>query len=136
MDAAEQERWEIALVEMRIEKNERFMDPEQTPLPAQTLAGFEGLDYYFPHPGLRYRLALTPAASVDTVRLERRTGGTVAVVGAMQTIGTDIESDSNWGMALSADDVNKSLKVQVQGALSTNVRWVALIEVVEVTYSD
>jgi uncharacterized protein (DUF1684 family) len=78
MDAAEQEHWEIALVEMRIEKNETFMDPEQSPLPNAVRTGFEGLDYYYPHPGLRYHLPFERSAAVDTVLLERRQGGTVA----------------------------------------------------------
>jgi len=78
MDVAETERWEIALVEWRIEKNERFMDPAASPLPVAMLADFEGLDYYFPEAGLRYRLPLEPSAAADTVRLAKRTGDAVA----------------------------------------------------------
>jgi uncharacterized protein (DUF1684 family) len=82
MDAAELERWEIALVEWRIEKNEEFMDPEQTPLPASLLDGFEGLDYYFPVQEFRYRLALERSARPDTMMLSKRKGGTVPYVRA------------------------------------------------------
>jgi uncharacterized protein (DUF1684 family) len=80
MDAAETERWEIALVEWRIEKNERFMDPAESPLPAAQVEGFEGLDYYFPEATFRYRLPLEASAAADTVRLARRKGDEVAYV--------------------------------------------------------
>ncbi|MEZ4388248.1 MAG: DUF1684 domain-containing protein [Candidatus Krumholzibacteriia bacterium] len=74
MDPAELERWEIALVEWRIEKNEEFMAPDTTPLPAEMLAGFEGLDYYFPAAEYRFRTALERAAQPDTVMLARHKG--------------------------------------------------------------
>lgn len=74
MDAQETEDWEIALVEWRIEKNELFMDPQQTPLPESMLEGFEGLDYYFPEAGFRYVLPLLPATANDTVELTMRDG--------------------------------------------------------------
>ena len=65
-----------------------------------------------------------------------RTGGTVALSGTVQTIGTDIESDATWDITLTADDTNKSLKVEVTGAAAHNLRWVAVIEAVEIGYSD
>ena len=74
MDDAEHERWEIALVEMRIEKNETFADPATSPLPADRIAGFEGLNYYFPEPGLRFRTPLLAEAGTDTVHLTKRGG--------------------------------------------------------------
>ncbi len=80
MDAAETEAWEIALVEWRIEKNEVFMDPVRSPLPADLQEGFEGLDYYFPEASWRYRLPLQPAAAADTLDLELRKGGAVPYV--------------------------------------------------------
>ncbi|MFO7654041.1 MAG: DUF1684 domain-containing protein [Candidatus Krumholzibacteriia bacterium] len=80
MDAAELERWEIALVEMRIEKNERFSDPAQSPLPDTLLAGFEGLNYYFPVPELRFRLPFATAAAGDTVMLDKNSGERAAYV--------------------------------------------------------
>jgi len=74
MSPQEHEDWEIALVEMRITKNEEFADPARTPFPKAALADFEGLDYYFPVPGLRYRTPLLAAASRDTVLLTKRLG--------------------------------------------------------------
>ena len=76
MDAEETERWEIALVEWRIEKNEAFMDPELSPLPAAMLEDFEGLDYFFPEAGFRYRLPLEAVQSAATVQLDLRKGET------------------------------------------------------------
>ena len=75
MTGAEQEAWEIALVEWRIEKNEAFFDPVRTPLPEPLRPGFEGLDYYFPAAEWRYRVPLTPVATPDTLMLALRKGG-------------------------------------------------------------
>ena len=66
----------------------------------------------------------------------QRTAGTVALAGNVQTIGTDIETNANWNISLSADDTNKSLKVDVTGDAAQNIRWTALIEAVELGYSD
>lgn len=74
MNDEETERWEIALVEWRIEKNEDFMDPQRSPLASAMLADFEGLDYYYPDPSFRYRLPLEAAAAGDTLHLSLRRG--------------------------------------------------------------
>jgi uncharacterized protein (DUF1684 family) len=86
MDAAETERWEIALVEWRIEKNEAFMDPAQSPLPAAVREGFEGLDYYFPEDTFRYRLTLAETTDDATVSLSKAKGEdvTYAVRGTLR----------------------------------------------------
>lgn len=65
-----------------------------------------------------------------------RTGGTVAIVGSVQEIGTDIESDGDWDVALTEDDTNKSLCVTVTGKADTKIRWTALIEAIELGYSN
>jgi uncharacterized protein (DUF1684 family) len=78
MDAAEQEQWEIALVEWRIEKNEGLMQSAESPLPERLREGFEGLDYYFPEKTFRYRVALEPSAGGETVQLQLRKGDAVA----------------------------------------------------------
>ncbi len=74
MDAAELERWEIALVEWRIEKNEGFMQSQESPLPEILREGFEGLDYYFPEASLRYVVPLEKPAAEETVQLALRKG--------------------------------------------------------------
>jgi len=68
--------------------------------------------------------------------LVQRTGGTVALVGSVQTIGTDINPGSLGGVSLGADDVNKSLKVQVTGAASHSIAWLVHIEALELRYAD
>lgn len=80
MDQNEHERWEIALVEMRIEKNEDFARPGTTPLAEEALPGFEGLNYYFPEPDLRFRPTLERAAGTDTVKLTRGRGDVVPYI--------------------------------------------------------
>lgn len=77
MGPEEFEAWEIALVEMRIEKNEEFSDPQTSPLAAGALEGFEGLNYYFPLAELRFRTPLVAGAGTDTVGLTKRKGQVV-----------------------------------------------------------
>jgi len=110
MDAAEQEAWEIRLVEMRIDKNERYMDPELTPLLEQDLPGFEGLNYYYPVPELRFSVPFTATTVEDIRTLVKRNGdeiaylhkGTVAFkhdgkVHELQVFGpVDTESDGDY----------------------------------------
>lgn len=74
MNQQEYEDWEIALVEMRIEKNDRFSDPAGTPLAKAALDTFVGLNYYFPRAELRFRTPLIPAAAPDTVILAKPDG--------------------------------------------------------------
>jgi len=61
-------------------------------------------------------------------------GGATALIGSVQTIGTDITVGSIGGISLTADDTNESLKIEVTGKASTTIRWVASIEAVEVGY--
>ena len=77
MDPEEFEKWEIALVEMRIEKNEAFADAQQTPLREADVPGFEGLNYYFPKAELRFKTPLIPDEGNETVYLTKRKGETV-----------------------------------------------------------
>jgi len=77
MSTEEFEAWEIALVEMRIERNEEFFQPETSPIKAGDLQGFEGLNYYFPQAELRFRTPFVAEAGSDTVSLTKRKGQTV-----------------------------------------------------------
>ena len=68
-----------------------------------------------------------------------RVGGTTAIVGTVQTIGTDIGSNAgvppvDWAVTLTADNGTSSLILTVTGAAATNIRWVAKAEVVQVSY--
>lgn len=80
MDQDTYEKWEIALVEMRIEKNDQFGDANSSPLPADQVAGFEALNYYFPSPELRFRTPFEAAAGTDTVSLVKRKGDVVKYI--------------------------------------------------------
>lgn len=77
MSTEQYELWEIALVEMRIEKNELFQDPEQTPLPETSMEAFEGLNYFLPAPELRFQVKFQAEAAGDTVTLAKRKGQNV-----------------------------------------------------------
>ncbi len=78
MNQSTYEDWEIGLVEMRIEKNESFADPESSPLPAGETEDFEGLNYYFPQAELRFLTPFQAANAVtDTVMLTKRKGDLV-----------------------------------------------------------
>lgn len=74
MDEAAHERWEISLVEMRIEKNEAFSNPNSTPLPVNKVKSFEGLNYYLPFPEMRFQTPFLAEAGTDTVSLAKRDG--------------------------------------------------------------
>jgi hypothetical protein len=71
--------------------------------------------------------------------ISRDGSNNTALVGSVQVIGSDIGSNvgsppSGWDVTVSADDTNESLKIAVTGAVSTNIRWVARIDLVEVGY--
>jgi uncharacterized protein (DUF1684 family) len=74
MNEVEHDRWEIDLVEMRIERNEEYRQPQRTPLRKEDLPKFEGLEYFFPEPGLRFRTPFIAEAGDDTVLLTKRSG--------------------------------------------------------------
>ena len=59
-------------------------------------------------------------------------GGTTTLVNS--NVQTFAEGNS-WAVALSADNTNNALKVQVTGEASHNIRWVANIQTSEVTYA-
>ena len=76
----------------------------------------------------------TDCAAWEVKGLIRREGsaGTTVLVNSATTV---IDNTPSWGMALSADTTNGGLKIQVTGAASTNIRWVATIHTSEVTYA-
>ena len=65
-----------------------------------------------------------------------RTGGTCALSGEVQTIGTDIGAD--FTVNISANNTAKSMDIIVKTTTGgdINVRWVARVEMVEVGYAD
>ena len=60
--------------------------------------------------------------------------GTTALVGSVQTIGTDIEAGSIGGISITASDENDALLIQVTGKASTNITWTAYIEALEIGF--
>jgi len=67
------------------------------------------------------------------------TAASTALIGAVQTVGTDIGSTNMLLIAtpitLSADTTNGALKLEVTGIAATNIRWVAKVSLVEVGYA-
>jgi len=80
MDTAAYEKWEIALVEMRINKNEQFAVAETSPLPADAITDFKGLNYYFPAAELRFKTPFLAEAGTDTVAMTKRKGNVVKYI--------------------------------------------------------
>lgn len=61
--------------------------------------------------------------------LERDDSNNTTIVGAAQTLGTDIADDANWDVQLSADDTNEALKIEVHAADNDgDVRWTAHVQ--------
>jgi len=58
--------------------------------------------------------------------------GTTALVGTVNTIGTDEAASTS--ISITADDTNDALKVEVTGIAAETWRWVAAVDVVEVAY--
>lgn len=52
---------------------------------------------------------------------------TTALIGSVSTIGTDVETQAGYDVAITADDTNEALVITVTGAAATNIRWVAFI---------
>jgi len=65
------------------------------------------------------------------IRREANASTTVLVNSAI----TVLDNTPNWGLAISADTTNGCLKLQVTGAASTDIRWVATINTSEVTFA-
>ena len=59
-------------------------------------------------------------------------GGTTTLANSAITV---IQNASSWGLALSADNTNNALKIQVTGEASHNIRWVANVQTSEVTFA-
>ncbi|HLL90376.1 MAG TPA: hypothetical protein VK324_13840 [Tepidisphaeraceae bacterium] len=64
--------------------------------------------------------------------ISRNSSGVVALIGAVQTVGTDI--GSAWGLTVQPDNTYKSLQILVTGVAATSIRWHATVIAEEVTY--
>ena len=65
------------------------------------------------------------------IRKEGNAGTTVLVNSAT----TVLDNTPNWGMALSANTLIGCLKIEVTGAASTDIRWVATVYTSETTFA-
>lgn len=64
----------------------------------------------------------------------KNVGGTTSLVGSIETIGTDIEDNASTDVAITADNTNDALQINVTGIASETWRWVAVVEGAEVAY--
>jgi hypothetical protein len=82
------------------------------------------------------QIRITAASTTNTASYARQvcirnTAGTTSLVGSVQTIGTDQETDAAWDVTVQANDTNDALQILVTGAASTTIRWLALIDGIE-----
>ncbi len=71
------------------------------------------------------------AALMRKQGLIHRDSGTVALIGAIGSIGADINAPG-WGLTITADDTHTSLKIAVTGAAATTIIWLAELRCWEV----
>ncbi len=64
----------------------------------------------------------------------KNVGGTTALVGSVETIGTDIEDNASTDVAITADNTNDALQINVTGITGETWRWVAVVEGLEIAY--
>ncbi len=58
-------------------------------------------------------------------------GTTTTLVGS-SAVGTPVRDDAAWTVALSADDTNDALKIDVTGVVDKTIRWAAFVHLFEV----
>ena len=64
----------------------------------------------------------------------KNVAGTTSLVGAVETIGTDIEDNASTDVAITADNTNDALQINVTGIAAETWRWVAVVEGLEIAY--
>jgi len=64
----------------------------------------------------------------------KNVGGATSLVGSIETIGTDTEDNASTDVAITADDTNDALQINVTGIAAETWRWVAVVEGVEIGY--
>jgi phage gp37-like protein len=91
----------------------------------------------------RFTIAASTALAVDILLVARRSdtadkwlvarrflgirrdgSNNTALIGSVQTLGTDQSAGSpSWTFALTADDTNEALQLEVTGAASETIQW-------------
>lgn len=64
----------------------------------------------------------------------KNVAGTTSLVGSVETIGTDHEDNASTNVAITADDTNDALQINVTGIAAETWRWVAVVEGLEIAY--
>lgn len=64
----------------------------------------------------------------------KNVAGTTSLVGAVETLGTDIEDNASTDVAITADNTNDALQINVTGITGETWRWVAVVEGLEISY--
>ena len=64
----------------------------------------------------------------------KNVGGTTSLIGSVSTIGIDVEDNTSYDVAITADNTNDALDIKVTGGVSETLRWTIHIEGVEITY--
>lgn len=64
----------------------------------------------------------------------KNVAGTVSLVGSIITLGTDHEDNADTDIAITADDTNDALQINVTGIASETWRWTAVVQGVEIAY--
>jgi hypothetical protein len=64
----------------------------------------------------------------------KNVSNTVSLVGSIETIGTDIEDDAATDVAITANNTDKTLQINVTGVASQTWRWVAILRGTEIGY--
>lgn len=77
------------------------------------------------------------AGFVRRAMIKRDSSFATSLIGSVQTIGTDIGSNSGsppsgWAVTVTANDTDESLDIEVTGAAATSIRWVCTVKLVEV----
>lgn len=66
----------------------------------------------------------------------KNVSGTTSLVGSVETIGTDHEDNASTDVAITADDTNDALQINVTGITGETWRWVAVVEGLEIAYGS
>jgi hypothetical protein len=66
----------------------------------------------------------------------KNVGGTTSLVGSIITVGTDHEDSAGTDVAITADDTNDALQINVTGIDAETWRWVAVVQGVEIEYGS
>jgi hypothetical protein len=64
----------------------------------------------------------------------KNVGGTVSLVGAVTTIGAD-KNLGGYSLTIDADTSNDSLRIRVGGDDNLTMRWVAVVDAVDIQYT-